>query len=118
MAAKRSRPREILLSRQVQQDLSDIRADTAARQGVDLAVATMVALKAAVESLQNTPRETLVPPELERVGVTRYSELPCPPWRIIYELTPEAVLVHWIFDARRDVAGQLLQKICRPPRKA
>lgn len=118
MAAKRSGTREILLSRQAQQDLSDIRADAAARQGADHADATMGLLKAAVESLENTPGGTLVPPELERAGVTRYRELPCPPWRIIYEPTSKAVLVHWIFDARRHVAGQLLQKICRAPRKA
>lgn len=117
MAVKRARTREVLLSREARQDLNDIRADAVARQGADLADATMAALKVAVESLENTPRGTLVPPELERAGVTRYRELPCPPWRIIYEPTPEAVLVHWIFDARRDVAGQLLQKICRIPRK-
>ena len=53
------------------------------------------------------------PPELEIVGITRYREIHAHPWRIIYEAFDAMVHVQWVFDSRRDVAGQFAQKMLR-----
>ncbi|MDE8731426.1 type II toxin-antitoxin system RelE/ParE family toxin, partial [Desulfovibrio desulfuricans] len=59
------------------------------------------------------PRRGNVPPELEIVGITRYREIHVHPWRIIYKALEAVVHVHWVFDSRRDVAGQFAQKMLR-----
>ena len=47
------------------------------------------------------------------MGITRYREIHVHPWRIIYEALEAVVHVHWVFDSRRDVAGQFVQKMLR-----
>ncbi|MFV0401507.1 MAG: type II toxin-antitoxin system RelE/ParE family toxin [Oscillospiraceae bacterium] len=70
-------------------------------------------LEQAIRSLHSLPLRGNVPPELEIVGITRYREIHVHPWRIIYEALEAVVLVHWVFDSRRDVAGQFAQKMLR-----
>ncbi len=64
-------------------------------------------------SLETLPQRGNIPPELEAAGITHYRELHEHPWRIIYEPLEAAVHVHWVFDSRRGVAGQLAQGMLR-----
>ena len=107
------RPLEILLAPEAEQDLRDIYTYMADHAGQEQAHAILSRLEAAIFSLETLPQRGNIPPELEVVGITRYRELHEHPWRIIYEPLEAAVHVHWIFDSRRDVAGQLAQKILR-----
>ena len=81
---------EVLLSPEAGQDLQDIYTYIAASAGHEQADTILGTLEQVILSLESLPLRGNIPPELETV-----------------------VHVHWIFDARRDVAGQLAQKILR-----
>ena len=104
---------EVLLSPEAEQDLLEIYTYTAANVGQEQADTILGKLEQAILSLENLPLRGNVPPELEIVGITRYREIHVHPWRIIYEALDTMVHVHWIFDSRRDVAGQLAHKVLR-----
>lgn len=104
---------EVLLSPEAGQDLQDIYTYIAASAGHEQADTILGTLEQVILSLESLPLRGNIPPELETVGITRYREIHVHPWRIIYEPRETVVHVHWIFDARRDVAGQLAQKILR-----
>lgn len=106
-------PLEVLLSPEAEQDLLDIYTHIAASAGQEQADTILDKLELAILSLENLPLRGNIPPELETVGITRYREIHAHPWRIIYEAHETAVHVHWVFDSRRDVAGQLTQKMLR-----
>ena len=104
---------EVLLSPEAEQDLLEIYTYTAANAGQEQADTILSKLEQAILSLENLPLRDNVPPELEIVGITRFREIHVQPWRIIFEALESIVYVHWIFDSRRDVAGQFAQKMLR-----
>lgn len=104
---------KVLLSPEAEQDLLEIYTYTAAIVGQEQADTILGKLEQAILSLENLPLRGNVPPELEIVGITRYREIHVHPWRITYEALEAVVHVHWIFDSRRDVAGQLAHKVLR-----
>lgn len=106
-------PLEALLSPEAEQDLLDVYTHIAASAGQEQADTILDKLEQVILSLENLPPRGNIPPELETVGITRYREVHAPPWRIIYEALETVVHVHWVFDFRRDVAGQLTQKMLR-----
>ena len=104
---------KVLLSPEAEQDLLEIYTYTAAIVGQEQADTILGKLEQAILSLENLHLRGNVPPELETVGITRFREIHVHPWRIIYEALEAVVHVHWVFDSRRDVAGQLAQKVLR-----
>ena len=104
---------QVLRSPEAEQDLLEIYTYTAANAGQEQADTILGKLEQAILSLENLPLRGNVPPELEIVGITRYREIHVHPWRIIYEALEAVVHVHWVFDSRRDVAGQFAQKMLR-----
>ena len=52
-------------------------------------------------------------PELREVGVLHYRELIERPWRIVYRVEGERVLVLAVLDARRDLQTLLLERLVR-----
>ncbi len=54
-----------------------------------------------------------MPPELERVGVSRYREVHYKRYRIIYEVLGKTVYVHCVFDGRRDLQAVLERRLLR-----
>lgn len=99
---------KVLLSPEAEQDLLEIYTYTAAIVGQEQADTILGKLEQAILSLENLPLRGN-----EIVGITRYREIHVHPWRIIYEALDTIVHVHWVFDSRRDVAGQLAQKVLR-----
>ena len=104
---------KVLLSPEAEQDLLEIYTYTAAIVGQEQADTILGKLEQAILSLESLPLRGNVPPELETVGITRFREIHVHPWRIIYEALDTMVHVHWVFDSRRDVAGQFAQKMLR-----
>jgi plasmid stabilization system protein ParE len=52
-------------------------------------------------------------PELKAVDVLQYRELIEPPWRIIYRIEPDQVMVLAVLDGRRDLRSLLLERLVR-----
>ncbi|MDT8452925.1 MAG: type II toxin-antitoxin system RelE/ParE family toxin [Gammaproteobacteria bacterium] len=54
-------------------------------------------------------------PELQLIGMSHYRELLVKPWRIIYRLESDHVLIVAVLDSRRDLEDLLLQRLTRMP---
>ena len=64
-------------------------------------------------SLESLPRRGHRPPELERVGVSEFREVHWKPFRVIYEVGEDEVLVHAVLDGRRDLQDLLAWRLLR-----
>ena len=71
-------------------------------------------LEALARSLETLPTRARVVPELARQGVVRYQEVTSTPWRLIYRLSSDAVLVVAVLDGRRNVEEVLFERLVDP----
>jgi toxin ParE1/3/4 len=62
------------------------------------------------QSLETLPFRGRVVPELARYEVTTYRELIIPPYRLMYRIDGDRVLVVAVFDSRRDLEDILLSR--------
>jgi len=53
------------------------------------------------------------PPELQRVGVAEFREVHGQPFRVVYEVVGDEVLVHAVLDGRRDLQDLLAWRLLR-----
>ena len=61
-------------------------------------------------ALETLPFRGRVIPELARYEVTTYRELVIPPYRLMYRVDGDRVLVVAVFDSRRDLEDILLSR--------
>jgi toxin ParE1/3/4 len=74
-----------------------------------LAVLGKLEKKAASLSTQSTRGRIL--PELKTIGINHYRELIVKPWRIVYRIESDRVLIMAVLDSRRDLDHLLLQRL-------
>ena len=66
-----------------------------------------------VLSLQQYPKRGRIVPELDRQGISQYRELIHKYYRIVYEISEDKVIVHTIFDGRRNFEDIIISKLSR-----
>lgn len=71
-------------------------------------------IKQKASSLYTLPERGRIVPELQDQGISIYSELIIPPWRIIYRISEMKVYVLSVFDARQNVEDILLKRLIYP----
>lgn len=54
-----------------------------------------------------------VVPELRALGILHFHEVIESPWRLIYRVEPERVMVMAVLDARRELEDVLLERLTR-----
>ncbi|HSG40068.1 MAG TPA: type II toxin-antitoxin system RelE/ParE family toxin [Thermoanaerobaculia bacterium] len=64
-------------------------------------------------TLERLPRRGRVVPELARFDITTYRELIIAPFRLVYRMREDSVLVVAVFDGRRNLEDVLLARIAR-----
>ena len=74
-------------------------------------MAVLDRLQARAESLTTTAERGRVVPELRAVDVHQYREVIERPWRIVYRIESESVLVLAVLDGRRDLRSLLLERL-------
>jgi toxin ParE1/3/4 len=62
-------------------------------------------------TLETLPYRGRVVPELARYEISIYRELLIPPYRLMYRVDDERVLVVAVFDGRRDLESVLLARL-------
>lgn len=67
------------------------------------------------EALRTLPFRGRVVPELARFEVENYRELIISPFRLIYRIDADQVLVLGVFDGRRDLEDILLSRVIQQP---
>ena len=67
-------------------------------------------IERAAASLATLPTRGRVVPELRWHGIDRYQELQVPPWRLVYRVEREEVIVLAVLDSRRGLEDLLLER--------
>lgn len=68
-------------------------------------------MEAAFESLSEFPLRGRCPTELAGLGILEYREVPVRPYRVIYQVSGESVVVLVIADGRRDMRTLLQRRL-------
>jgi addiction module RelE/StbE family toxin len=63
--------------------------------------------------LSTLPERGRIVPELAAVGLKTWRELIMRPWRILYRIAGDRVLVEVVFDSRRDAEALLQRRLKR-----
>jgi plasmid stabilization system protein ParE len=104
--------REVRWTRTARRDLSAI-VGWIAEDSIDNAFAVLERLQARAETLSQNAGRVRVVPELRAIDVHHYRELIERPWRVVYRIEAEAVLVVAVLDGRRDLKSVLLERLVR-----
>lgn len=70
-------------------------------------------LQRRTETLSEKAERGRVVPELRAVDVYQYRVLIERPWRLVYRIEPDAVLIMAVLDGRRDLQSVLLERLVR-----
>jgi len=70
-------------------------------------------LERAVATLEEMPERGHFPPELDRIGIREYREIHFKPYRILYAIRGDSVVVHCVLDGRRDMQTLLEERLLR-----
>ncbi len=68
-------------------------------------------IKSKAATLHLSPQRGRVVPELQEQGIAHYRELIVTPWRLIYRIADETVLVLSVLDSRRNIEDLLLARL-------
>jgi plasmid stabilization system protein ParE len=91
----------------------DVVIDYIALDSVENALAVLDRLEQRAESLRIAAERGRVVPELSAIDVLQYRELIERPWRIIYRIEPDQVVVLAVLDGRRELGSLLLERLVR-----
>lgn len=92
------------------QDLTEI-IDYIAQDSVESALAVLDKLEAKAGQLSSLPNRGRIVPELLDTGISQYREIISTPWRIVYRIESQRVLVMAVLDSRRDLQVVLLNRL-------
>lgn len=106
-------PYQILFSEDAERDLEDLYRFLASRDGVQIAERILGEIEEACLGLEDLPARGNVPKELVGLGITDYRELHHKPWRMIYRIIGEDVIIYCIADGRRDMQSFLERRLLR-----
>jgi len=96
-----------------ERDLIDIYNYVAFHDSLGNATYVLEQLESLCLELSALPNRGHIPPELDRIGVTDYNEVHFKPYRVIYQIIGQDVLVHCVLDGRRDIPSLLERRILR-----
>lgn len=103
---------QVLWTHTAQQDLTSI-VEYIAQDSVNEALAILQKLETKAALLITLPNRGRVVPELLHTGISQYRELISAPWRIIYRVESQKVLIMAVLDSRRDLQTMLLNRLAR-----
>lgn len=104
--------RRVLWTRTARRDLDTIVAYIAA-DSIEKALSVLDRLQERAHSLTTAAERGRLVPELRSIGVHQYRELVERPWRIVYRLEPDSVMVLAVLDGRRELESLLLDRLVR-----
>jgi toxin ParE1/3/4 len=102
---------EVLLTDGAERDLESIYDYISEFDSVSNANLVLDQLMEIVESLARFPGRGGYPKELERVGIKEYRQTWFKPYRVIYRVEGQQVIVYLIADGRRDMQSLLTRRL-------
>jgi plasmid stabilization system protein ParE len=101
---------QVLWTDTARQDLTGI-IDYIAQDSVEDALVILDKLEAKATQLTSLPSRGRIVPELLDTGISQYREIISVPWRIVYRIESQRVLVMAVLDSRRDLQVVLLNRL-------
>ena len=103
----------VRLTDEVEYDLVDLFEYIARKDSSDNAWSVLDKLDTLILSLDQQPERGHYPPELVKRGVKDYREVHFKPYRVIYEIIGNHVVILGCFDGRRDMQLLLERRLLR-----
>lgn len=104
---------QVHLVSDAEDDLFEIYQYVAQNDSIHRAEDLLNGLEETCLTLSHLPGRGHVPPELERVSVFEYLEIHYKPYRIIYQVISQRVLIHCVLDGRPDLSELLQRRLLR-----
>lgn len=102
---------DVLLTQGAEQDLTSIYDYIAESDSVVSANYVLDELMLLVQSLATSPERGCYPKELIGLGVKEYRQAFFKPYRLIYRITGNQVIIYLITDGRRDMQSVLSRRL-------
>lgn len=106
-----AKPFEVLLTAGAEQDLEAIYDYIAAFDSLPRADHVLDQLMKVVASLSHFPERGSYPKELLALGIKEYRQTMFKPWRLVYRVVGQRVIVYLIVDGRRDMQAVLSRRL-------
>ena len=110
MAAKPARYK-ILLTKGAEQDLESIYDYVAEFDSPANAKALLNQLLQTAEKLAKLPERGSYPKELAALGIKEYRQISFKPYRMIYRVAGDQVVIYLVADGRRDMQSLLARRL-------
>lgn len=94
-------------------DLTTIITYLHTHEGPARAAKVLDDLEQVIEDVSTFPNRGPYPPELLSLGITAYRQVIKPPYRLIYEVRNQEVVMFMIADGRRDMRTLLFDRLIR-----
>lgn len=104
---------EVVLLEAAELDLFDIHQYIKRVDSPESADRLLDELERCLSGLDILPERGHFPPELERIGIHLYREIHFKPYRIIYAIEGDRVVVYGVLDGRRDMQTLLQRRVLR-----
>jgi len=102
------------LTKSAEADLNDIIQWIARNDSIDRAFHVLDRIQSKLDSLRLEPERGSIPRELRNLGIDRYRQIFFKPYRIIYQVREESVIVSLVADGRRDMSVLLQRRLTAP----
>ncbi len=106
--------RKVVLTRDAERDLEDIYRYIVAQDTKASADHVLDRLLQIGQSLEETSERGSVPRELDSLGIRDYRQIHFKPYRLIYRVHAEKVVIYLIADGRRDMQSLLTRRLLAP----
>ncbi len=108
---------KVAFTRHADNDILDILAFIADREGLGMAEAILEKFISARDSLQELPDRGRIPPELRKVNILSFREIQVAPYRIVYQVNKidHVVHIHIVADGRRNFTEILKERLLSQP---
>jgi toxin ParE1/3/4 len=103
--------REVVLTADAEADLERLYRHLAEHDSKSSAEYVLGRLLEVSESLAQHPERGSVPKELRSLGMTQYRQVFFKPYRLIYRIHAERIVIYLIADGRRDMQTLLAQRM-------
>lgn len=102
---------QVLLTAGAEQDLEALYDYIAEFDSVASANHVLDQMEKVVESLAGLPERGSYPKELLALGIKEYRQTAFKPYRVIYRISGQQVIIHLIVDGRRDMQAVLARRL-------
>ena len=104
---------QIRITSEAENDILDIFDYIAKKDSIESAHYILGNIEQVIYSLESEPERGHHPHELERQGIKAFRQLFFKPYRIIYEIAQQKVIVHIVVDGRREMTRLLERRLLR-----